>query len=445
MTRDRHHDRHHTRDRDWRRDWHRDDDRDQLDDWLRDPGRHRSDDWSHDRYEAHVGEQLPFRLREPDEDALPSWLRDPDEDRLPEDRLPEDRLPEDRHHARTPAIPPTTPTEPPGPPRTGRRRRTVPRHVVCLGLALGALLLAFGVTPATTLGASMALTVLGHSAAVHLRGRRTRASGPDPLPPHTDRAAADAAITRYGERLARHPLHGHATPATAASWRIAFDAYDEAKRAEPGQVPEILARGGAALDGLARPAVHRPPAPLDPELSSHGTGPATVRLPKPEGWSGPCLLVFEGTDPEGFTVHARTGGRRSNRTVRLARQLRGPGAVRVPVPNTAEDALTVEITTEGPWWTALLPARRARVLHGTLHGMGSELLSNAARHHAAVFEHHGEGEFLVREPDAQNVTTGRILAEGEGPARLYLGLDDVASVHVDTEDWWSLAPHHRRV
>ncbi|WP_435057848.1 hypothetical protein [Streptomyces sp. bgisy060] len=308
---------------------------------------------------------------------------------------------------------------------------------------------------------------------LRLRGRPAlRATAPDaaPLPPVQQQPSggpgAESAITEYGERLARQPVDADGPAAERHDWRAALDAYDDAKRAEPGRVLQILAGGHTALDRLALAADRRRrraeaqagaeaaartaapaeapppprygPPPVDPALWSHGSGPTTFRLPKTHGWKGSYLLAFEGDSPDGFLVHARTGTARRPQSVQLAYREAGPGAVRVPVSTSADNALTLDIVTEGPWRAALLSADAARILHGAVFGSSSEVLLNRFGHHSAVFEHHGDGPFVLREPRASDVTTGRIVAEGRGTAQLRLGLSDVQTLYVTSDGEWTL-------
>ncbi|MEW2631215.1 hypothetical protein AB0903_06065 [Streptomyces sp. NPDC048389] len=335
---------------------------------------------------------------------------------------------------------------PPSDAGTAARVRTVLTHLGCFVAALGLLSAAAGGTAAAPV--LLGALLLGTGVALPLRlrrlrkraeassGRRARtAAHRGTLPPRPGHQAAEHAVTRYGELLARRPLAGGTH---AADWRIALDAYEEAKLAEPGLVPQILARGHGALERLPAGDGDDERTGNDPAVWSRGSGSATLRMPRPEGWTGQCLLAFEGSSPVGFLVCAKVGGRRGRRAVKLASREHGPALVRVPAPAPVEDAVTIEIITEGPWRAALLPARRARALDGTVHGDASEVLLNRAGHRVAAFEHRGDGDFAIREPHAHDPRAGRLIAEGRGRSSLRLGLRGVGAVFVDSDDAWAL-------
>ncbi|UYQ63812.1 hypothetical protein [Streptomyces peucetius] len=327
--------------------------------------------------------------------------------------------------------------------------RTVVTHLVCFVLALAVLAAAAGGTAAAPVLFCALLLGSGVALSLRLRRLRERASTPrrprtvaatpghalPPAPPLSGHRAAEQAVTRYGELLARRPLDGGVH---AADWQIALDVYEEAKRAEPGLVPQILARGHGALKRLSAGDGDDRERENDPALWSRGSGSATVRMPRPEGWTGKCLLAFEGSSPSGFLVCARVG-RRGRRAVKLASREHGPALVRVPAPAApVEGAVTIEISTDGPWRAALLPARQARALDGTVHGDASEVLLNRAGHRLATFEHRGDGDFAIREPHAHDPRAGRLIAEGEGRSSLRLGLHGIGAVFVDSDDAWSV-------
>jgi hypothetical protein len=325
--------------------------------------------------------------------------------------------------------------------RTATQVRTVLGHLACFVAALALLRAAAGGTAAAPVLLFALLLGSGTALTLHLRRLRERAgapaAGPQPLLPParplSGQQAAEQAVTRYGELLARRPL---ADGAHAADWQIALDVYEEAKHAEPGLVPRVLARGHQAVERLSAGDDRR--TENDPAVWSHGSGSATLRMPRPEGWTGKCLLAFEGTSPGGFLVCAKVGGRRGRRAVKLASREHGPALVRVPAPAAVDDAVTIEIITDGPWRAALLPARQARALDGTVHGDASEVLLNRAGHRVATFEHRGEGDFAIREPHAMDPRAGRLIAEGQGRSRLRLGLQGVGAVFVDSDDAWAL-------
>jgi hypothetical protein len=334
--------------------------------------------------------------------------------------------------------------------RNATRVRTVLTHLGCFVVALALLGTVAGGTAAAPVLLSVLLLSSGVTLTLHLRRLRDRAgasAGPHlgtgsprgallpPAAPLSGHQAAEQAVTRYGELLAHRPLD---SGTHAADWQIALDAYEEAKGAEPGLVPQILARGHGALERLSAGEDGHRQTENDPAVWSRGSGSATVRMPRPEGWTGKCLLAFEGTSPGGFLVCAKVGGRRGRRAVKLASRERGPALVRVPAPAPVEDAVTIEIITDGPWRAALLPARQARVLDGTVHGDASEVLLNRAGHRLATFEHRGDGDFAIREPHAVDPRAGRLIAEGQGRSCLRLGLQGVGAVFVDSDDAWAL-------
>lgn len=325
--------------------------------------------------------------------------------------------------------------------RTATQVRTVLTHLGCFVVALALLSAAAGGTAAAPVLLGALLLGSGVALPLHLRRLRERAGTPagpqallPPARPLSGQQATEQAVTRYGELLARRPLAGGAH---AADWQIALDVYEEAKRAEPRLVPRILARGHQALERLSTGGDDRQ-TENDPAVWSHGSGSATLRMPRPEGWTGKCLLAFEGASPGGFLVCARVGGRRGRRAVKLASRERGPALVRVPAPAPVDDAVTIEIITDGPWRAALLPARQARALDGTVHGDASEVLLNRSGHRVATFEHQGDGDFAIREPRAADPRAGRLIAEGRGRSSLRLGLQGVGAVFVDSDDAWAL-------
>ncbi|GAA4782759.1 hypothetical protein GCM10023329_36150 [Streptomyces sanyensis] len=328
----------------------------------------------------------------------------------------------------------------PGPRRAAAVARTAAAHAVGAGAAL--LVLATVVEFSAAAAAALWGVCLVTAVSLVRRPAGGTRRGTVPLPPAPARGpqgAAEAAVTRYGERIARTPLPVDAT--TAEDWQLALDAYERAKRVHPGLVPEAVAEGQAALERLSSAAADDRLEEEHPALWSEGSGPAVLRMPPPPGWTGRCLLVFEGEAPDGFLVRARHGrGDRRRRAVRLAHRGHGPARVRVPAPAPFAGALTVEIVTAGAWRAALVPAREARPLSGTVRGDATEVLLNRARHGAATFVHLGDGPFTVRELIAEAPRAGRAIAEGRGRCSLLLGLHGVAALLVEAEGPWTVAP-----
>ncbi|MEG3629304.1 hypothetical protein [Streptomyces poriticola] len=271
---------------------------------------------------------------------------------------------------------------------------------------------------------------------------RGRPAGPRELPrpqrstpPMTAEVTAQAerAITRYGELLHAHPY----SPGEAAGsdeltdYSAALDAYEQAKRAAPGQVPAILAEGRAALDRLA--AVPRATSGL---TWSKGEGTMKLAVPRPAP-GVPAVLVFETDVAQRFSVHTRSGPR--GRRELLLDGVLGPTSAQVGVAPQDAESLFVEVSACGPWRLALRPISEARRLAdgGLLRGHGAETVLKRGASRTVEFEHLGDAPFAVRQLTRSFRPAG-LLAEGRGSARLTVSVPGRGVLRVDTTGEWRL-------
>ncbi|MBD0839078.1 hypothetical protein [Streptomyces sp. TRM68416] len=273
-----------------------------------------------------------------------------------------------------------------------------------------------------------------------LQPRPARAA-PTALPPED----TERAITEYGELLHAHPYSpGHtADTRELADYDTALDAYEQAKRSAPAQVPAILARGREALNRLGATG----PDSLDHRLGttapdttgvtwSQGRGTMKLRLPWPTP-GAPALLVVETDVERHLTVHSRSG--RGSRRQPLLDGLLGPHGAQVGVPAQDGDSLYVEVGADGPWRLALRPLGAVRKLAdgGVLHGRGTETVLRRGTAGAVEFEHSGDTEFVVRRLTGTFRPT-RLLAQGRGKARLTVPAQRCCVLHVETTGSWKL-------
>ncbi|MGW0823353.1 hypothetical protein [Streptomyces sp. NPDC002845] len=260
-----------------------------------------------------------------------------------------------------------------------------------------------------------------------------------PLPgetPATRTAAsleAERAVTQYGELLLAHPYSPgpSADAEELADYQTALDAYEQAKRSGPAQVPAILADGRAALERL------RTGDGDTPDIAwSRGEGTMRLRLPRPAPGL-PAVLVFETDVAQRFTVHARSG--RGGRRQLLLDGLLGPTSAQITVPPQDGDSLLVEVTAGGPWRLALRPISTARRLTdgGRLSGRGPETVLKRGGSRVVEFEHRGDTAFTVRQL-TRSFRPGELLAEGRGDARLTVPVPGRCVLRVDTTGDWTL-------
>ncbi|MEV0170793.1 hypothetical protein AB0I00_06640 [Streptomyces sp. NPDC050803] len=261
-----------------------------------------------------------------------------------------------------------------------------------------------------------------------LQPRPAKALGPLPAE-ETERA-----ITEYGELLRAHPYSpgDTADAMELADYRTALDAYEQAKQSDPGQVPAILARGRAALDRLGGAG--------DPDVTevawSQGLGTMKLRLPWPAP-GAPALLVLETDVEQHLTVHSRSG--RGGRRQLLLDGLLGHHGAQVGVPAQDGDSLYVEIKADGPWRLALRPLDAVRKLvdGGVLRGRGAETVLRRGASRVVEFEHSGDTAFAVRQLTGSFRPT-RVLAEGQGGARLSVPVQRRCVLYVETTGSWRL-------
>ncbi|MGC9536741.1 hypothetical protein [Streptomyces sp. UG1] len=246
-------------------------------------------------------------------------------------------------------------------------------------------------------------------------------------------AAAERAITRYGELLHAHPYSpGDLADADElADYRTALDAYEQAKRAAPGQVATVLADGRAALNRLS--AGHRTTAGI---AWSQGLGTMKLAVPRPAP-GAPAVLVFETDVEQRFSVHTRSG--RGGRRHLLLDGVLGPTSAQVGVAPQDADSLLVEVTATGPWRLALRPIGEVRRLAdgGWLRGRGAETVLKHGASKVMEFEHRGDTDFTVRQLTRSFRPAG-LLAEGRGGARLSVPVPGRCVLRIDTTGEWKL-------
>ncbi|MEU3334170.1 hypothetical protein [Streptomyces sp. NPDC006668] len=251
--------------------------------------------------------------------------------------------------------------------------------------------------------------------------------------------AAELAVTSYGEMLRLHPYRPgpSADPDDLADYRTTLEAYDAAKTSTPRRVPELLDRGREALERLDAARL----AGTDIAWI-HGTGDTRVRVPAPD--DGPVLLVFESTDRHGGFSVSEGGGLnpRPRELFRVAHEAGRPvsGRVRVLLPAQRGTERLLDVWALGPWRLALRPPGEARRLETglPLTGQGIETVLKDDGCRVAEFEHDGTGAFALHEVTRTH-RTGRLLANGHGPARLSVALPESRRVlRVESTGRWTL-------